>query len=227
MNATPRVAIIDFGMGNIFSVCRGCEHAGLLPMVTFQRDEIEKCQGLILPGVGAFGDAMDSLRRNDLVSYIRDYAASGKPVMGICLGIQLLMSESQEFGRHEGLGLIKGTVTRLPETKIHGRTVKVPHVGWSQVFPVSDHADGMGWKQTLLEGISSGDYFYFVHSYFPCPEASSVVLSTSHYGETSFCSSLRDRNVTAFQYHPERSGRKGLQIYTNFASSIVNTSGGA
>lgn len=220
MTGSADVAIVDYGMGNLFSVRRACEVAGLKPVITQRRQEIEQCRGLILPGVGAFGDAMSALRQMDLVSYIRDYAASSRPIVGICLGIQLLMSESSEFGCHEGLGLIPGTVVRFSDIGFEGRRVKVPHIGWSRIMPPRDPVDASCWKGSLLDGVEAGEHLYFVHSFHVLPELPSVVLSTTTYGNITFCSTLRYRNITAFQYHPERSGEKGLRIYRNLADTF-------
>lgn len=211
------VAIVDYGLGNLFSVKHACAHAGMRAEVTSSKADILAADAVILPGVGAFGDAMANLRRLDLVEPLRDIAQSAKPLVGICLGMQLVMSESFEFGRYEGLGLVKGPVVRFEEPTEGGRTLKVPQVGWNRVFP----ARAGGWKGTLLEGVGEGEYMYFVHSFYAKPEDGAVVLSTSDYGHIEFCSALSRGNVTAFQFHPERSGPAGLRVYANLARHIT------
>jgi glutamine amidotransferase len=215
-------------LGNLFSVKQACEHAGLRALITASRQEIVAADGVILPGVGAFGDAMETLARLDLVSVLRDIAASSKPLLGICLGMQLLMTESHEFGRHRGLGIIQGEVVRL-EVAVDGlRMLKVPQVGWNRIYAVGlgDQRDGPGpngtlWKSQLLEGLADGEYQYFVHSFYPIPVDASVVVSTTRYGPTDFCSSFRLGSVFACQFHPERSGPAGLRIYRNLAELMT------
>jgi glutamine amidotransferase len=215
-------------LGNLFSVKQACEYAGLRAIITSSRQEIMAADGVILPGVGAFGDAMETLAKLDLVSVLRDLAASPKPLVGICLGMQLLMTESHEFGRRRGLGIIEGEVVRLEVAADGPRTLKVPQVGWNRIYAVGlgDQRDGPGpndtlWKSPLLEGLADGEYQYFVHSFYPRPVDPSVAVSTTRYGPTEFCSSLRLGNVFACQFHPERSGPMGLHIYRNLAELIT------
>lgn len=210
----PRVAVIDYGLGNLFSVRLACEEAGMRGTVTSDRSEIIAADAVILPGVGAFGDAMEALRRADLVQVLRDVAATGMPFVGICLGMQLLMTRSEEFGLHEGLGLIVGDVVRLDAGRT--ATVKVPHVGWSTI---REPADGI-WRGTLLDGVAGGAHMYFVHSYAVVPQDESLVLSRTQYGPNDFVSTVRKANVFACQYHPERSGGDGLRIYRNLSSIL-------
>jgi len=220
----PQVAIVDYGMGNLFSVKHACEQAGLGTSITASSKEILASSAVILPGVGAFGDAMETLQRLDLVSVLRDVAASGKPMLGICLGMQLLMTESHEFGRHRGLGIIEGEVVRLIESVDGTRRLKVPHIGWNRIYPRNPTTvlgDGLiSWKGSMLEGLLDGDFMYFVHSFFPRPLDTSAVLSTTRHGPIEFCSSLRSGGVFACQFHPERSGPQGLRVYRNLATSI-------
>ena len=154
---------------------------------------------------------MEALRRLDLVEPLRDLALSGKPTIGICLGMQLLMDESLEFGRHEGLGVVSGRVVPLWGNVPEG--VKVPHTAWTGISPELQEGEQRDWTGTPLEGLPSGAHMYFVHSYRVVPEDSEVILSTSVYGGLHFCSSLRSKNVFGAQYHPERSGQDGLHIY--------------
>jgi glutamine amidotransferase len=208
-----RVAIVDFGLGNLFSVAQACQAVGLESTITHDRRTIEHADAVILPGVGAFGDAMQTLTRLDLVGVLQDTPARGTPLIGICLGVQLLMSESQEFGRHKGLGLIQGEVVPFNNPHEGGRRLKVPQVGWNRI-----HAAGSGtggWADTPLAGLRDGEFMYFVHSFVVVPEDRSVVRSTTTYGDVEFCSSVSRGQIFACQFHPERSGRRGLHVYEN------------
>ena len=216
----PRIAIIDFGMGNLFSVKQACEHVGLHAVITNKKEDVLSANGVILPGVGAFGTAMAHLRALDLVSPIRDCVRGNKPVLGICLGMQLLMSQSEEFGIHEGLNVIKGPVVRFHDRTETGKLVKVPQVGWNKIMMPK----GVGprfWAQTPLEGLDSGAYMYFVHSFYVKPENPGVILSVSQYGNLDYCSALRSGSVFATQFHPEKSAQKGLAIYERWTSLVV------
>ena len=212
-----RVAIVDFGMGNLFSVSRSCEEAGMVPVITRDRAEILASDAVILPGVGAFGDAMRTLHQLDLVSVLRDVAASPVPLIGICLGMQLLMSESEEFGSTRGLGIVPGRVEWLQPAEGSGRRVKVPEVGWNAIW--SGDSDRQ-WAGTPLEGQSNGAFMYFVHSLTVVPEDLGVSISTTRYGGVEFCSTLRSGSVFACQYHPERSGPGGLEWYRTLARLV-------
>lgn len=211
-----RVAIVNYGMGNLFSVRHACLEVGLSPAVTDSPSEIHKADALILPGVGAFGRAMEILNRLELSLAIREFVESGKPVMGICLGMQLLMTRSFEFGKHDGLNIIEGDVVSLREFLGSGEGLKVPHVTWNRNWVPA----GKCWEGSMLDGIANGQYMYFVHSYIVTPRDTDVVLSLTQYGTISFCSSLQRNNVFACQYHPERSGPEGLKIYCNFSNFI-------
>jgi glutamine amidotransferase len=213
---TPDVAIVDFHMGNLFSVQRACEHAGLTARITSSREDILGARAVILPGVGAFGDAMETLHRLDLVSVIREVAQSGAPLVGICLGLQLLMSESEEFGAHEGIDLIPGVVKRLPERTADGSVLKVPQVEWNRV------TEARPWKGTPLEPVPDGSFMYFVHSYYVEPAAPEVVCATTRYGELTFCSAVSQGNIFACQFHPERSGPQGLGMYAELRSILTS-----
>lgn len=211
--AKPIVGIVDYGVGNLYSIKQAWEHSGLLPLVTSDRSALEGADAVLLPGVGAFGDAMQALNERDLVPVLQDLAAAGKPLLGICLGLQLLFTESHEFGTHAGLDLIPGTVERLPGGDDH--RLKVPLVGWNAIQH-GNHA----WEGTPLEGVEEGTYLYFVHSYYVRPEDPEVVLTTSRFGDTTFCSSIQRANIFACQFHPERSGPLGLGIYRQMAALL-------
>lgn len=216
----PNVAIVDYGMGNLFSVKHACEHVGLAAIVTSSRQEMLSADAVMLPGVGAFGDAMDTLRKLNLVTTLQEMAFSSKPLVGICLGMQLLMSASSEFGHHVGLGVIPGTVVPFENPLGPRGTLKVPQVGWNRLYRTEACA-GDPWADSLLDSLPNGVYMYFVHSFYVETKAQEVVVATSRYGDIQFCSSLRYRNISAFQCHPERSGPEGLRVYQNLLSFLL------
>lgn len=218
--SAPRVAIVDCGLGNLYSVRRACVQAGLDAVVSDAREEIERAEGLVLPGVGAFGDAMTTLQRLQLVEPLRRAVAEGRPLLGVCLGMQLLMSQSREFGTHEGLGLVEGTVERFPDPRQDGRLLKVPSVGWNGIHPPPGRTAAEAWSGTPVEGLDAGTAMYFVHSYVVKPARADGVLTTTRYGDVEYCSGLRVGNVVAFQFHPERSGADGLRIYAGWARTL-------
>ncbi len=218
---TPEVAIVDYGLGNLYSVRNACKHVGLRAQITSVPAEVREADAVILPGVGAFADAMATLKRLDLAGVIREFAASGRPLVGICLGFQLLMDESEEFGWHKGLGIIEGTVARFADPRLGDRRLKVPQIGWNGIFRLRRGAgDRDPWHGTLLDGLADGEPMYFVHSYVVKPANPSTCLSISTYGDIQFSSSVSSQNVSACQFHPERSGFCGLQIYRNLANRI-------
>ena len=220
-SSKPRMAIVDYGMGNLFSVARACEVAGIEPLIVADAHEFPNVDAIILPGVGAFGEAMATLRRLDLVSPLRDYALAGRPLFGVCLGMQLLMTLSTEFGEHEGLDLVPGIVRRLDSGINGSERMKVPQVGWNTIRPPAIAGDS-GWSETPLDGLPPEEYVYFVHSYCAEPADPRVVVSMTSYEGVAFCSSLQSGSIFACQFHPERSGQAGLRVYRNFASIAVN-----
>lgn len=224
-----KIAIVDYGLGNLFSVKHACEYAGMQATITSSKEEILRANAIILPGIGAFGDAMEALERLDLSNTLRDIA-SEKPLVGICLGMQLLMTESFEFGKHHGLEIIDGQVVRFEDPMSGSKKLKVPQVGWNQILrragqlsrdSKSDSATG-SWAGSPLRGLHDGEFMYFVHSFYVKPQDSRVILSISRYGDIEFCSSLQYQNIFATQFHPERSGPQGLQIYRNLAADLTN-----
>ena len=214
---TPLVAILDYGLGNLFSIEQACAFVGLNSIITNSKKDILDADAVILPGVGAYGDAMLTLHRLDLVNVLRDIVESQKPLVGICLGLQLLMTESYEFGHHKGLSIIEGPVVRFDAPKEKECILKVPQIGWNRIF---QPADGLRWHGTLLDRIDDGEYMYFVHSYTVQPQDSNVILSNSRYGHIEFCSSIQYHNVFACQFHPERSGPDGMKLYHNLAALL-------
>jgi glutamine amidotransferase len=214
------IAIVDYGLGNLFSVKHALNAVGAQAEVTSSCDDVMKADAVVLPGVGAFGDAMDSLKKMGLTGALKDFVSTGRPVIGICLGMQLLMSESFEFGRHEGLGFISGKVVRFEDPKDGDDILKVPEVGWNRIKVL----EGRGEK--VYEGVKDGSYMYFVHSYYVVPEDAAVAMTVSRYGNMEFCSSVRNGNIIAFQFHPERSGKDGLAIYRNLMTIIYEKTKG-
>ena len=212
------VTIVDYEAGNLFSVEHACKSVGLNPVVTNKPEDVLKAHALLLPGVGAFGDAMKNLHKLDLVRPIREFAASGKPFMGICLGMQLLFSRSREFGDHRGLDLIEGDVVKFPSCNDHGERMKVPQMGWNRIShpPKTEKM----WNGTPLEGIRNGEFMYFVHSYYVCPAKSEDVLSVTDYEGVGYCSSVIKDNLFATQFHPEKSAQEGIKIYQSWANKI-------
>ena len=214
----PVIRIVDFGMGNLFSVRQACSLCGLHAELADSPAEVQEADAVILPGVGAFADAMSTLKDKGLDVAIQRFVATGRPLLGICLGMQLLMDRSHEFGVHNGLGIIPGDVRKIPE----GTGVKVPQVGWNRVVKAIHHGGADAWEGSLLSGLPDGFFMYFVHSYHVVPVKRSVVLADTEYGTLCFCSALRAGNIHAFQGHPEKSGPLGLKIYQNFAKAVKN-----
>ncbi len=202
------IAIIDYGMGNLRSVQKGFEKVGFEAVVTSDPKAILGAERIVLPGVGAFRDCMKNLEQGGFIDPILRVINEGRPFLGICLGLQLLFSESEEFGNNRGLGLIPGRVLRFPAGMTRGgEELKVPHMGWNSLS--IKQCDG------LFNGIPDGTYFYFVHSYYVMPEDPSVIAATTDYG-MEFCSSVRKDNIVATQFHPEKSQERGLAILRNF-----------
>ena len=212
----PHIGIIDYKMGNMFSVIRACEHVDLYPVLTSDKNDLNRYDALILPGVGAFGEAMSNLKKLDLVETIKEFIASGKPFMGICLGLQLLFSESEEFGRHKGLDIIRGEVKHFPARDKVNNTIKVPQVGWNKI-----HFNTAKCGLPIFNNINNDEYMYFVHSYYVAPENQKDIVTLTEYAGVKFCSSIARQNIFATQFHPEKSGEIGLTVYKNFAASLL------
>jgi imidazole glycerol-phosphate synthase subunit HisH len=215
-----RVAIVDYGTGNLFSVRRACEAAGLEAVVTEDAGTVLSAAGVVLPGVGAFGAAMATLGRRGLDDALRRVASAGRPLLGICLGMQLLADRSEEFGHHEGLGIVPGSVRRLPRTAAGNGREKLPHIGWSAVRPRRADDCAAAWAGTLLEHLQPGTPMYFVHSFAVHPEDPRAWRAGASYGESEFCAALEAGSVAGCQFHPERSGQDGIGIYRAFARRV-------
>ena len=201
--AETMITIVDYQMGNLRSVQKAIERVGGSAQISSDPKVIANAEKLVLPGVGAFGDAMNEIRRRDLADPIRDFIASDRPFLGICLGLQLLFEKGYENGEHQGLGVIEGEVVRfdLPEQ------FKVPHMGWNTVQKTKE--------SPLLVDTPEGSHFYFVHSYYVCPSDPDVVALRCHYG-TDFCAMVQRGNLFATQFHPEKSQENGLQLLRQF-----------
>ena len=196
------IAILDYGMGNLRSIQKAFEHIGVEAEVTSDQDRISKAGAVVLPGVGAFGDAMANLRRLSLIEPLNRAVAEGKPILGICLGLELLFTHSEERGRYEGLNVLEGEVKRFCIS------ARVPHVGWNQIH--------IQRGSQLLSGIEDGSFAYFVHSYYVEPKDAYIVLATTDY-EMEFPSVVGKDNIYGIQFHPEKSQEVGLRILENFA----------
>jgi len=196
-----KVTVIDYGLGNLHSVVKGLTHVGATVAIAERGDDLAGCGHVVLPGVGAFGDGIRGLRDRGFIEPLRAHAAAGNPLIGICLGMQLLLDSSEEFGEHAGLGIIPGRVARIP-----GAGVKVPQVGWNRLQPARP------WVGTCLSGSPLGTWAYFVHSYHALPTRAGDVLATVRYGAQQITAAIGSGSVTGFQFHPEKSGQAGLDM---------------
>ena len=203
------ICIIDYGIGNILSVIRSVKTAGFNVVVTREEKEILKSDKVILPGVGAFKNGMDLLEKFNLVRAIHRFVESKKPILGICLGMQLFFDESSEFGFTEGLKLIKGKIKKLPEDK--KKILKIPNIGWNDLIIKK--------RDILFSNLNEKNSTYFVHSYMAVPEDNSVVTSVYRFGNHEVVASVNFNNIFGCQFHPEKSGKIGLSILKNFVSN--------
>ena len=202
------IAIIDYGMGNLRSVQKGFERVGCEAVVTADPRVVLEADRIVLPGVGAFPDCMRNLEEGGFIEPLLRVIREGRPFLGICLGLQLLFTESDEFGTHKGLDVIPGRVVRFPDgMEENGEKLKIPHMGWNQL--------AIGRRPPAFAGIRENANFYFVHSFYVVPEDTGVVATTTTYG-MEFCSAIWKDNIVATQFHPEKSQEKGLQILKNF-----------
>lgn len=210
-NNFKKVVIIDYQLGNLFSVKQACDTVGINAKVSSNREDILNADALILPGVGAFIEAMNNLKKFGLDTAIQIKVNGGTPIFGICLGQQLLFTESEEFGAGKGLDLISGIIKRFPET-IEVRKVKVPHIAWNTIFKLNQE-----WDNTALKDLNNNDFMYFIHSYYVKPKDDACILTLTNYDGIEFCSAILRNNIFATQFHPEKSADKGISIYKNWA----------
>jgi glutamine amidotransferase len=211
-NIKKKVVIIDYKLGNLFSVKQACDKVGINARISADRSMILGADALILPGVGAFSEAMKNLEELKLISAIKDKVNKEAPLFGICLGLQLLFTKSEEFGISDGLDIIPGSIKKFP-TKVMNKTIKVPHIAWNKIKDLNNK-----FQSSFLTEINDGEYMYFVHSYFVDPIDKSCILTTTNYDGIEFCSAIMKNNIFATQFHPEKSAEKGLSIYKNWAS---------
>ena len=198
------IAIADYGIGNLGSVTKAFRHVGAETVLTGDLETLRRADALILPGDGAFGSTMDEIRSRGMVPVLKEAAEKGKPLLGICIGMQLLFEESEEHGRHEGLALLPGRVRRFADDLV------VPHMGWNRLTPKKPH--------TLLDGVEPGSHVYFVHSYY-CDAPADVVLASSDYG-SDFAAVVGRGNILGSQFHPEKSQHVGLRMVENFVRFV-------
>lgn len=209
---TRSIAIIDYQMSNLFSISNVLKELNFNPIITSDPSTILKCSGAILPGVGSFSEAMKNIKRFSIDEAIKEFVLTEKPFMGICLGLQLLFEESEEFENFEGMGIIEGKCSYFKNIE---KVKTVPHVGWNAVkFNYVNNNN----KQ-LTEGISEKEYFYFVHSLYVNPLDKRIIKSVTNHDGFEFCSSIMHKNIFATQFHPEKSGKNGLRLLKNFFSS--------
>lgn len=202
------IAIIDYGAGNIQSVYKALKFIGADCKVTSDKDEILNADGAILPGVGSFGDAMDTMTKRGIKNTIIEYTKSGKPFLGICLGLQLLFPESEETPGVKGLNIFKGTITKIPN---QNRTLKIPHMGWNNI--------SIKQKNGIFKGIEGEPYVYFVHSFYLKAQDKDIVAATTQYG-VEIDAAVQKGNIIATQFHPEKSGEVGLKMLKNFVEMV-------
>jgi len=205
---SKRVVVLDYGAGNLRSVARAVEHVGFDAQVSADPRALDRAAAVVMPGVGAAADTMRHLQEHGFVEPLREYIVGGRPFLGVCMGLQALLTVSEEGGEHPCLDIVPGRVRRLDGAS----GLKIPHMGWNSVQQLRDHP--------IFEGIPDGSYFYFVHSYYPDPEDQSLVVGRTEYG-VPFASVIARNGLVATQFHPEKSGRVGLQLYRNFLTGCL------
>lgn len=213
-----KIVIIDYRLSNLFSVKNACKFVGSSAEITSDRKELMEADAAILPGVGAYADAMDNLDKLELIVPIKEFIGSGRKFMGVCLGLQLLFSKSSEFGNHNGLDIIKGKVVKFSNKSANNVKIRVPNIGWNRICKVRQKKDD--WKQSPLRSVKNNEYMYFVHSYYVVPEDKEIVLAKTDYEGISYCSAILKDNLFAVQFHPEKSGLEGLKIYNNWIKNL-------
>jgi len=208
----PRIALVDYGAGNIRSVAKALERSDLTPVVTSDPSVVRDADGVLLPGVGAFRDAVTALEGAGLADAIREVTTGGRPYLGICFGLQLLFDEGTEHGITKGLGQLAGRVTRFPDKDEDGNPLLVPHIGWNEVVYEGDHP--------MVEALPERDIYYFVHSYRPEPADESLIVGRANYGG-SFAAAVAKDNVFAVQFHPEKSQSAGKRLLDAYRAWIA------
>jgi glutamine amidotransferase len=212
------VVVVDYGIGNVFSVCQAITEAGGDPVLTADSNAIAHAERLVLPGVGAFGRAADELRRLGHDDATREFVATGRPFLGLCVGMQLLFDSSSENGEYQGLGLIHGTVERIPTRTADGRRLRVPHIGWAELQPPA--TEPRGWSDGILADVTPrSSAFYFVHSFAVRPQDPGDVLAVAVHGDHEIVAAVDHENMSGTQFHPERSGVAGQKVLRRFLGS--------
>lgn len=216
MNRAKKILIVDYGVSNLHSALKAVRQFSADAGITEDPAEIAAADGLILPGVGAFQAGMAGLESRGLVGAVKRFANSGKPMLGICLGAQIMLQYGHEFGAHKGLGIIPGSVVRFPEMK----TAKIPHIGWDSIYP-PQQAGGNAWEGSLLGAVPRNEEMYFVHSFIFKPDSADSILALSNYERYEFCAALRQGNIYGLQFHPEKSGLAGLSVLKGFVELVL------
>jgi glutamine amidotransferase len=211
----PEVTVVEYGMGNLLSVCRGLEHCGATATVTSDHSTILSSPRVVLPGVGAFAGGMAELRNRGLDKVLQEVSAQGSLLLGICLGMQMLLDESDEFGTTKGLGIIPGRVVPIPSTANDGHYQKIPHIGWNNLV-LSEGLEN--WEGGLMQEVSPGEAVYFVHSFMAVPNNPDHRIANCLYGEIPVTATIGRDNIYGCQFHPEKSGEVGLKVLRRFLS---------
>jgi imidazole glycerol-phosphate synthase subunit HisH len=211
------VTILDYGMCNLLNVARAFQHVGAEVLITQDPAVAARSDRLVVPGVGAFRDSVDAIRRYGFDNTIADFVRTGRPFLGICVGMQMLFDASEEFGDHDGLGILAGRVQAVPNASTDGAQQRVPHIGWNHL---EESEDGRSWTGTLLEpNVGTRPAVYFVHSFAAVPSQQSHRLADCSYGGHRLCAAIEHENIMATQFHPERSGEIGLNILRRYLST--------
>lgn len=212
------VTILDYGLGNLFSITNAFKYLGARVQIASRNENLNNATRVVIPGVGAFSDGMHEMKRRGFVESLHHVMQKKRPILGICLGMQMLLSMSEEFGEHEGLGIIPGKVVAIPGKTTDGKLLKIPHIGWARVFP----RDQEGWSGPLTQSIRPGTSFYFVHSYVARPEDEDQLIGYCEYGGHQLTAIISRENVFGVQFHPEKSAGAGLRLLKNFLSINPN-----
>jgi glutamine amidotransferase len=213
MTSSKKVVVVDYGLGNLLSVGRALEAAGAEVSLTSSPRDIETAEKLVLPGVGAFGAGMEGLKSIGVVDALKAFARHERPMLGICLGMQMMLEKSEEFGSFAGLGFLSGSVRKLPEQDARGGALRIPHIGWAKAHIASAYAGNAVWRS------SEDRYFYFVHSFYADPANSAEVSLTLRFGNRDVPVGIQRGNAMGVQFHPEKSGEPGLGFLRSFLST--------
>jgi len=212
MKKSPKIAVIDYGLSNLYSISKALARFTDKVFITDELSGLNSADAVVLPGVGAFEEGMKGLEARGLTEGIKKFAISGRPILGICLGAQLLLSKGYEFGVFDGLDLIKGEVVKFPEAVKE----KIPHIGWNEIYP----PESGQWNKTIFDFSGKKANMYFIHSYIMKPEKSENILALTSYAGFEFCSAIRQKNIYGCQFHPEKSAEQGLGIIKNFVGLV-------